>query len=152
MFEHVWSEGVSGVQFTSWQIDLAQQLKTAGLPWIPAVGQYVYDTFGVVQAPSPFQDRVYFILNYDYFVGRLGGLERFTQYLTWLPTWEQARVALRSFGISDAELGAELTRRDALAHGIELQVLYELMRDRLPGRTTAADTTRLDSASEPRKR
>ena len=71
------------MKFGSRQIELAIDLKAMGLPWKPTVGDRVYDATGAVKPTSPFQDRVYFLLNYDCFMERVGGFERFETILTW---------------------------------------------------------------------
>ena len=50
-------------QFTPQEIAMAARLRGLGLPWEPVVGHYVLDEQGTIQPGSPFQDRVYFILN-----------------------------------------------------------------------------------------
>ncbi len=119
------------VHFTQDHIDLAVHFKQLGLPWEPAVGNYVYDAAHEVQPSSPFQDRVYFLLNYDCFMRKVGGVERFKQIMTWLPTWSDAREILKSLEVGNAEVQQELIRTDALRCECELLVLYELIADRL---------------------
>ena len=94
---------------------LAEEFKRLGLRWEPSVGNYVYDAAGVVPQSSPFQDHVYFLLNYDCFMRKVGGVARFKQLMVWLPTWHEARLLLRSLGVSSAQVQSELARRDALA-------------------------------------
>ena len=64
-------------------------MKDAGLDWTPAAGQYVHDPEGVVDRPSPFGERIFFILNYEYFMTLLGGVESFHRRMVWLPTLDQ---------------------------------------------------------------
>ena len=84
-----------------------------------------------VDRGSPFQDRVYFILNYDYFMDQVGGVDQFKQIMLWLPTWEDARHVLRSLGVSDAEVDAALQRNRAIERQHELLSLYETIAERL---------------------
>ena len=67
------------MRFTAEEIEMARHLRQLGLTWEPRVGHYVYDETGFCQKGSPFQDRVYFILNYDYFINQVGGVDRFKQ-------------------------------------------------------------------------
>lgn len=117
------------MRFTDSEIASAIKLKQLGLAWEPAVGHYVCDTGRVVKPSSPFQDGVYFLLNYDCFMERVGGLDRFKTIMTWLPTWSDARLVLRSFGVSDEEVQRRLVAANALIHGTELRELYRLITE-----------------------
>jgi hypothetical protein len=119
------------MKFSSRQIELAVELKALGLTWEPSVGNYVYDATGAVKPTSPFQEHVYFLLNYDCFMERVGGVERFKAIMTWLPTWTDARGILRSLGVSDKEVQEQLVYSGALVDGTELLKLYELIAWRL---------------------
>ena len=119
------------MRFRPEEIELARELLQAGLQWEPKAGHFVYDETGFCRKTSPFQTGVYFILNYDYFMRQAGGVERFKEIMTWLPTWHDAREILRDFGIADEELAAKLHERRAIEDGRELIVLYELILDRL---------------------
>lgn len=119
------------MQFTQQQIDLAGEFKNLGLPWEPSVGNYVYDGTGSVKPSSPFQDGVYFLLNYDYFTQRLGGVVRFKELMTWLPTWDDARKILKSFGVADKDVQHELTEQNSIENGTELLALYKMIGDKL---------------------
>ena len=118
-------------RFSDREIELALEFKSLGLEWEPFVGNYVFDAEGAVTQSSPFQDRVYFLLNYDCFMQKVGGLERFKEIMTWLPTWSDARAILRSLGASNAEVCQELTRTEAFETDRELLVLYEMIAERL---------------------
>ena len=119
------------MEFSSRQIALAIQFKEMGLAWEPTVGNYVYDATAAVKPTSPFQEHVYFLLNYDCFMDRVGGVERFKTIMTRLPTWSDAREILWSLGVSDKELQDELVRSRALEDGSELLQLYELIAQHL---------------------
>ena len=119
------------MEFSSRQIELAIQFKEKGLAWEPTVGNYVHDATAAVKPTSPFQEHVYFLLNYDCFMDRVGGAERFKTIMTWLPTWSDAREILRSLGVSDKEVQDELVRSRALEDGSELLQLYELIAQQL---------------------
>lgn len=112
-------------------LELAGRFKQLGLPWEPSVGNYVYDATGAVKPTSPFQNGVYFLLNYDCFMQKVGGVDRFKQIMTWLPTWDDARQMLRMLQVPDASIQHELVATDAFDRGIELQVLYELIAKEL---------------------
>ena len=62
------------MHFSEQEITLAKRLKQLGLVWEPQAGNYVYDPTEFCQQPSPFQERVYFILNYNYFMKAVGGV------------------------------------------------------------------------------
>jgi hypothetical protein len=119
------------MKFTPQQIELAVEMKKMGLPWEPAVGDYVYDEAGHMKTTSPFQDRVYFLLNYDCFMDRVGGVERFKAIMTWLPTWWNAREILQSLRVPDKEVQERLVRSQALEQRSELLQLYVLIAQSL---------------------
>ena len=119
------------MMFPRHPIRLASEFKATGLSWEPAVGNYVYDATGAVQPTSPFQDRVYFLLNYDCFMRKVGGVDRFKEIMTWLPTWNDARRILQLLGVSHEEVADELIRTNAIANDMELLVLYEDVDDGL---------------------
>ncbi len=113
--------------FSSEEIRQAGAMKARGLKWEPQVGHYVYDMTRMVKKPSPFQDGVYFVLNYDYFMDLVGGVDRFKHVMIWLPTWEDARKILRSLGMSDSELTERLVRDSAFDSGGERLAAYRLI-------------------------
>ncbi len=114
-------------QFSSEEIKLAGGMKARGLRWEPQVGHYVYDMTRLVEKSSPFQDGVYFVLNYDYFMGLIGGVDKFKQMMIWLPTWEDARKILRSLEVTDAELSEHLLRESSFENGGERLATYRLI-------------------------
>lgn len=116
---------VTNVHFTPREIELAIRAKSLGLVWEPKVGNFVHDTQAVVQPTSPFQDRVYFILNHDYFMKKIGGVGRFKEVMTWLPTWEDLRQELGARGISGEQIAARVAASGAWAAGNEREVLYQ---------------------------
>lgn len=125
------------MEFSRRLIELADQFRDGGVPWQPGPGQYVLDREGIVQRESPFQEGVYFILNYPHFVKLAGGPEAFRRRLLWLPTWDQARQLLRDAGVSDAEQEARLLQRGAIAEGNELTCLYEWIAECYPQKNEA---------------
>ncbi len=128
------SDGATGKierRFSDREIALALEFKRMKLPWEPAVGQYVYDAGGAVKPSSPFQQGVYFLLNYDCFMERLGGVARFKDLMAWLPTWSDAREILRRLGVSNEVVREALARTAAIESGEERVVLYELIAARL---------------------
>lgn len=125
------------MKFSPQQIELACRLKELGLPWEPHVGHYFYDPLGIAGIRSPFQDRV-FLLDSERFMQRVGGLARFTEVMTWLPTWSDARQILSSLEVSPLEVQRAVLGANALRRGTELDVLYELVADNL-ARPTAAN-------------
>ena len=120
------------MQFSQQKIQLAIAFKAGGVPWEPAAGHFVFDRDGVVQRSSPFQEGVYFVLNYSHFMKLAGGASRFREIMVWLPTWEQARQILRDSGMSDQTLQSILMERNAISEANELTTLYELIGERYP--------------------
>jgi hypothetical protein len=78
--------------------EAAEQLKTAGLSWRPHVGCFVRDLEVVIPEPSPFPDRVYFILNLNHFIQRFGSIEAVAQRTVWIPTLHQCWELLSKRG------------------------------------------------------
>lgn len=122
------------MRFSEQQIELAKGFKASGLPWEPSVGNYVYDSTGFLKPSSPFQDHVYFILNYDCFMDWVGGPEQFKELMTWLPTWDDARKILKEQCVPVARVESEIVRRNSLAAEDELTTLYELIEESLDQR------------------
>ena len=87
------------MQFTKNEIELAGQLKEAGLEWEPEVGDWFLSNFNNAYV-IPNQTAV---LNFN---KQVGG--------TWLPLWHQCRIILKRYGI-------ELTVSDVLT-GIKVSI------------------------------
>ena len=102
----------------------ALQLKEAGLPWHPHVGCFVWDREGCIEVPSPFPERIYFILNLGHFLRLLGSIEDVVQKLVWLPTWHQARQIGAKLGIEDKELSDIFSGSAVPGPGQDLLALY----------------------------
>lgn len=111
--------------------EAAAQLKTAGLPWRPHVGCFVWDRDKCIAVPSPFPERIYFILNVGHFLKILGSLEDIAAQLIWLPTWHQARLLAQRLALPTPALGALWQAKTAVAPGEELLALYELLLQEL---------------------
>lgn len=118
-------------QFSETEIQLAKQMRLLGLPWTPRPGQFVLDPTGLVTRASPFQDRVYFVLNYEYFTKIAGGEQRFREIMIWLPTWEQCRDILRELHVSDQQVLSYLVDHNAFADGQERRQLYQMIVETL---------------------
>lgn len=115
------------IPFGQKQCLAAKRLKQEGLVWNPQVGCFVWDEAGIVEAPSPFPDRIYFVLNLGHFLRRFGTVENMVDKLVWLPTWHQARLLCKAMGISSEEIcEAVCTSRVATVDG-ELLSLYSLI-------------------------
>ncbi|MGB7326679.1 MAG: hypothetical protein WBD31_17520 [Rubripirellula sp.] len=114
------------MHFTNEEISAAKRLRESGLAWEPQAGHYVFDETGFCKQSSPFQEKVYFVLNYSYFMRAVGGVPRFKEIMVWLPTWEDIRKVLRGFGIADAEVASYLHEHHAINLGSERLALYEL--------------------------
>jgi len=127
--------------FSKDEIDTAILLHRAGLPWQPQAGHFVFDWNDRVRRSSPFQDRVFFVLNHDHFMRLLGGVERFRSQMVWLPLWEDMRQMLRQRGVPDEEVERQLLktnalRTNALREGNERLVLYQLLLSSLTTEAT----------------
>lgn len=111
--------------FSDRLIELAVRLHSSRHEWKPAPGHYVLDPHRIVERASPFQERIYFVLNYPHFVRLAGGEDQFREKLVWLPTFEQARELLRSIGVSNVQQQQLLIETDSIAENRELETLYE---------------------------
>jgi hypothetical protein len=109
----------------------AKGLKEKGLPWRPHVGCFVWDEAGVIEVPSPFPDRIYFVLNLGHFLRSFGTLEDMVEKLIWLPTWHQARLICKEMGMADMEVWEALCSAKFATVGSELLVMYDLILNRL---------------------
>jgi hypothetical protein len=123
----LWSEEVVVMLFSDEQIALARQMREHGLPWRPAVGHYVLDETELIEIPSPFQQRVYYILDMKHFLRRAGSVEALTDRMLWLPQWHQAREIAREMGISDAAVARQVADETVFAANAELSALYRLI-------------------------
>ncbi len=135
------------MHFSREEIETACGLHELGLPWVPRAGHYVYDPTGACPKPSPFQEGVYFILNCEYFMNLLGGVDRFQSAMRWLPTWHDARQLLRGLGVADESVAAWLKECQAIENGGELLLLYRLIAHSLQGSRLARVRQRLASSS-----
>ena len=115
------------MKFSEAEIELARKLRKVGLPWEPAAGHYVFDETGFCKQPSPFQEGVYFILNYEYFMKAVGGVDRFGEIMTWLPTWYDCRQILQHYDVTAEAIAADLRSSGAVESGRERLRLYELI-------------------------
>jgi len=80
--------------------ELAQRLKSRGLPWKPHVGCFVWDHQHLIKPASPFPNHVYFILSLPRFLDIFGTRQALQDKLVWLPTWHQARLLCERYGIA----------------------------------------------------
>lgn len=123
--------GLDHVKFTQEEIELAQLFKAYGLPWEPAPGQFVLDQSELIETESPFQHRVYFILDLQHFLRRSGDLEGLRESMCWLPTWEEIRQVLRENGIQNCQVIQHLESSQALQQGTERLELYRLLEEHI---------------------
>ena len=107
---------------------LAQKLKKNGLPWQPHVGCFVWDSKNLIRPGSPFPNRIYFILSLPRFVDLFGSREAIREKLIWLPTWHQACLLCRQYGLNPGETENKTSPDEAL------RSLYRLLLDRLKTR------------------
>lgn len=113
--------------FDARHCDSAARLKTAGLPWHPHVGCFVWDRDGHIAVPSPFPQRIYFILNLGHFLQILGTLEDIQAKLIWLPTWHQARLLATDLAVPPDTIARIFQQEPATAPGDELLALYDIV-------------------------
>ena len=117
--------------FSDAAIQRAIHLKASGLPWEPKPGHYVYDATGVLPHTSPFQERVFFILDIAHFVRYCGDLESLKAKMVWLPTWLDCFAILEAHAISRSKIADHLAAKNAIRDRMELETLYELIQKKL---------------------
>ena len=119
------------MRFSGKEIEIAREIHDFGLPWMPGVGQYVYDLKGVIEKESPFQQGVYFILDIKHFIRRAGSVDEIKETMCWLPLWEDCREILRGFGVSWETVRYRIEKKGAFAGSFEREVLYEIIYEQL---------------------
>ena len=129
------------MQFSAEEIHLAKQLRYLGLPWEPQPGHYIWDEAGLIDQPSPFQERVYFILDLKHFLRRSGTLDALKTSIVWLPTWHDARDILAAMGVGHEVVAEALQGQAVLQHREELLTLYRLIACRLREAVHAREST-----------
>lgn len=122
---------VTPIPFSKEHCLAAKRLKAAGLVWHPHIGCFVWDELELIEIPSPFPHRIYFVLNLGHFARRFGTVGEMAGKLVWLPTWYQARLICESMGIDDAQVWERLCLEPVGIPGGELLVLYHLLLERL---------------------
>jgi hypothetical protein len=110
---------------------LASELKRAGLPWKPHVGCFLWDRDALIEASSPFPNRIYFILNLGHFLVRFETSEKIAEKLVWLPTWHQAHLLCRYYGIYSRELHSVLLAAGDMEPSLELVHVYRMLLNKL---------------------
>jgi hypothetical protein len=113
--------------FDQSHLDLAREMKARGVRWKPHVGCFVWDHQELIEAPSPFPLRVYFVLSLPRFVDIFGSVDNAAEKLVWLPTWHQARLLAASLGIGPKAIAGLLLPEASPAPGQELLGLYRLI-------------------------
>jgi hypothetical protein len=88
------------IPFDDRLLQSALAMKKCGLPWTPETGCFVWDPLKVIQAPSPFPKRIYFILSMPRFMNIFGDIDTMQEKLVWLPTWHQATLLCRELKIN----------------------------------------------------
>jgi len=125
--------------FDERHLEAAEKLKNLGLKFQPHVGCFVWDSQELIAAPSPFPNRVYFILSLPRFVDIFGSPEKIADKLVWLPTWQQARLLCSQRGIGSEQIAALLGQHDRLSPGDELLQLYTLLASDLKDSDAGAE-------------
>ncbi len=119
------------MKFSAEEIQLAKEFKQYGLNWTPTVGNYMYDEHGLIEVPSPFQEKVYFILDLKHFLRHSGTIENLRDKMIWLPQWEDARMTLKQLGVGNESIIETLQMQKGLETGSERLVLYKLIHSEL---------------------
>ena len=117
------------IPFDKRHCEMAGVLKDNGLPWKPDVGCFVWDRDGLIEASSPFPQRIYFILNIGHFLKLFDTIEKMAKQLIWVPTWHQARLLCTQFGVDNQQIDALWHSKTMVKPGDDLLLLYEMILD-----------------------
>ena len=109
----------------------ARELKAKGLDWEPHVGCFVWDEKGHMRVPSPFPDRVYFILNLGHFLRIFENTSQMKAKLVWLPTWQQARLVCLRLDVDESQMQKAIRTLEYQNPEKDLMILYELILNAL---------------------
>ena len=133
--EKFWDLGghISSIPFNSQHCRLAARMKEAGLPWEPQVGCFVWDKTNKIDAPSPFGENIYYILDLKPFLRRFGTADTMSKALVWLPDWHQTLWICKRLGIDDdaitaASLDVNPSDASAILLGLYNLILMALER------------------------
>jgi hypothetical protein len=119
------------IPFDQKTCELARALKTSGLEWRPQVGCFVWDPEGIISVPSPFPNRIYFVLNLNHFLKIFNTEERIKEKLVWLPSWHQAREICHRMNIPSVEIVETLMNPEIWTSRQEIYILYQLILNNL---------------------
>jgi hypothetical protein len=111
--------------------EIALRMKESGLEWRPHAGCFVWDPEKIIPAPSPFPNRVYFILNLNHFLKIFGSIKSMQEKLVWLPTWHQARLLIGERKIQQTTLKESLLKSEHWSSINEINILYQIVLDDL---------------------
>jgi hypothetical protein len=102
----------------------ALEMKKNHLVWRPHVGCFVWDPDEIIQPPSPFPGRIYFILSLARFIDIFGSIDQIAAKLVWLPTWHQAQLVYRQLAGGDSAMGQACPGSDTFSAVEGLFSLY----------------------------
>lgn len=131
-----WDPGpIPAIPYTLEHCHLASKIKDAGLSWEPQVGCFIWDKAKTIDAPSPFGESIYYVLDLRPFLKRLGTIEKISEALVWLPDWHQSLWICKRLGIDDdaittASVGINPTDASSILLGLYKTILAVLERTR----------------------
>jgi hypothetical protein len=89
----------------------------------------MWDHDGLIEASSPFPQRIYFILNRGHFLKRFQTVENVKKQLVWLPAWHQARLLCHKFGVGNERVASLWHTKETVKPGDDLLLLYMVILD-----------------------
>ncbi|MDZ7663801.1 MAG: hypothetical protein U5K27_00455 [Desulfotignum sp.] len=125
---------VAPTPFSHRHTEMAEKLKETGLPFHPHVGCFVWDPQEVIKSPSPFPNRIYFILSLQRFLDIFGNKENIKKQLVWLPTWHQARVLCEKMDIGTDQIASLWQKEANMSPGEDLLAIYSILYETLKKR------------------
>lgn len=109
-------------------------MKDSGLVWQPSMGHYLWDPHRKIFKSSPYENRVYYILNLDHFIKIFATIENIKKMFIWIPTYYHARLVCEDLGIDRNYIFEKLMASNVKSTTDELSVLYNLIIARLNSR------------------
>ena len=127
--ERHWDQGshVPSIPFTRKHCNIAARMKDAGLSWEPQVGCFVWDSSQTIDAPSPFGENIYFVLDLRPFLRKFGSTEATSESLVWLPEWHQTLWICERLGIDHDAIASVSMDINPTEAGNILLALYRLI-------------------------
>ncbi|HSG32192.1 MAG TPA: hypothetical protein VLB82_11690 [Thermodesulfobacteriota bacterium] len=125
------NQKVTSIPFNRGHCELALILKDAGLKWRPTVGHYIWDPEKKILKKSPFNNRIYYVLNIEHFIKIFSSIDTVKKLFIWLPTYYHSRLICEELGIEKSLIFEKILSANVKSTADELSVLYNLIITKL---------------------